>query len=180
MGKTTIEDVARASGVSRATIYRLFPGGRDQLLLETVGWEMTRFFTRLAAAVADTPDLESRLEVGLAFARRSVLEHAVLQKVLASEPDLLLPLMTVEQHRVLGFITAYLRPLLAAEEEAGRLRPGVDVEQAADYVARMLLSLIGSPARWDLSDPAAVSDLVRDELLGGILVRAPSIRPGPD
>jgi len=173
MGKTTIEDVARVSGVSRATIYRLFPGGRDQLLRETVGWEMNRFFTRLAAAVADTPDLASRLEVGLAFARQSVLEHEVLQKVLASEPDLLLPLMTVEQHRVLGFITAYLRPLLEAEEAAGRLRPGVDLDQAADYVARMLLSLIASPGRWDLSDPVAVRDLVRDELLGGILVRAP-------
>jgi len=172
MGKTTVDDVARASGVSRATIYRLFPGGRDQLLRETVGWEMNRFFTRLAEAVADAPDLASRLEVGLAFARRSVLEHDVLQKVLVAEPDLLLPLMTVEQHRVLGFITAYLRPLLEAEREAGRLRPGVELDLAADYVARMLLSLIGSPGRWDLSDPAAVRELVRDDLLGGILVPA--------
>jgi AcrR family transcriptional regulator len=172
MGKTTVDDVARASGVSRATIYRLFPGGRDQLLRETVGWEMNRFFTRLADAVADAPDLASRLEVGLAFARRSVLEHEVLQKVLVAEPDLLLPLMTVEQHRVLGFITAYLRPLLEAERQAGRLRSDVDLDGAADYVARMLLSLIGSPGRWDLSDPAAVHELVRDELLGGILVPA--------
>src|SRR5690349_2974027 len=57
MGKTTIDDVARASGVSRATIYRLFPGGRDQLLRETVGWEMNNFFSRLAEAVEDSPDL---------------------------------------------------------------------------------------------------------------------------
>jgi AcrR family transcriptional regulator len=174
MGKTTIDDVARASGVSRATIYRLFPGGREELLRATVGWEMNHFFTRLAEAVADAPDLQSRLELGLAFARRSVLEHALLQRVLHSEPDLLLPLMTVEQHRVLGFITAYLRPLLDAEAAAGRVRPGVDLDAAADYVARMLLSLIGSPGRWDLSDPEAVRVLVRDELLGGILVPAGS------
>jgi len=42
LSKTTIDDVARASGLSRATIYRTFPGGRDQLLRETVGWEVTR------------------------------------------------------------------------------------------------------------------------------------------
>jgi AcrR family transcriptional regulator len=174
MGKTTIDDVARASGVSRATIYRLFPGGREELLRATVGWEMNHFFTRLAEAVADAPDLRSRLELGLAFARRSVLEHAVLLRVLHSEPDLLLPLMTVEQHRVLGFITVYLRPLLDAEQAAGRVRPGVDLDAAADYVARMLLSLIGSPGRWDLSDPDVVRVLVRDELLGGILVPAGS------
>jgi AcrR family transcriptional regulator len=172
MGKTTIDDVARVSGVSRATIYRLFPGGRDQLLRETVGWEMNHFFLSLAEAVEDAPDLETRLELGLSFARRSVLEHAVLQRVLATEPELLLPLMTVEQHRVLGFITAYLRPLLQAEQDAGRLQDGVDLDAAAEYVARMLLSLIGAPGRWDLSDPEAVRDLVRRELLGGILAPA--------
>jgi AcrR family transcriptional regulator len=176
LAKTTIDDVARASGVSRATVYRMFPGGREQILRETVGWEMNRFFAGLAAEVEDAPDLASRLERGLAFARRSVLEHAVLQKVLATEPDALLPLMTIEQHRVLRYITAYLAPLLEAERVAGRLRPEVDVELAADHVARMLLSLIASPGRWDLADPAAVRDLVSRELLGGIA--RPGSSPG--
>jgi len=167
--KTTVDDVAKASGVSRATIYRLFPGGRDQLLRETVGWEMNHFFARLADAVADAPDLAARLETALTFAHRAVGEHAVLQKILVTEPGSLLRLMTLEQDRVLGYIAAYLRPLLAAEADAGRLRPGVDVDAAADYLARMVLSLIGSPGRWDLEDPAAVRALVRAELLGGIL-----------
>jgi len=166
LAKTTIDDVARASGVSRATIYRLFPGGREQLLRETVGWEMNRFFASLAEAIADAADLETRLELGLAFAHRAVVEHEVLQKILATEPEALLPLMTIEQHRVLGYIADYLRPLLQAELEAGRLRHDVDVDLAADYVARMVLSLIGSPGRWDLDDPAAVQQVVRDELLG--------------
>jgi AcrR family transcriptional regulator len=169
LAKTTIDDVARASGVSRATIYRLFPGGREQILRETVGWEMNHFFARLAAAVVDASDLETRLERALVFARRAVLEHAVLQKVLASEPDALLPLMTVEQHRVVGYIREYLRPLLEAERAAGRLVADIDLDAAADHVARVLLSLIGSPGRWDLTDPAQVRDLVRDEVLGGIV-----------
>ncbi len=168
--KTTIEDVARTSGVSRATIYRLFPGGRDQLLRETVGWEMNHFFIRLAEAVDDLPDLAARLELALAFARQSLLDHAVLQKVLVTEPEVLLPLMTIEQHRVVRWITAYLVPLLEAERASGRLDPAVDVTQAADHLSRMLLSLIGSPGRWDLADPDAVRALVRRELLGGLLV----------
>ena len=179
LAKTTVDDIARASGVSRATVYRLFPGGRDQIVRETVGWEMNRFFTRLAAAVEHGPDLETRLELALVFARRSLLEHEVLQKVLATEPDALLPLMTIEQHRVLRYITAYVAPLLEAERVVGRLRDGVDVEVAADYVARMLLSLIGSPGRWDLGDPAAVRDLVGRELLGGILRRPVGAGPVP-
>jgi AcrR family transcriptional regulator len=169
MGKTTVEDVVKQSGVSRASIYRLFPGGKDQLLRETVGWEMNRFFASLAEAVYDAPDFASLLEGGLVFAHRSIQEHEVLRKVLDTEPERLLPLITVEQHRVLEFITAFLLPYLEREERAGRVRPGVDLQAAADYVARMILSLIGSPGRWDMDDPDEVRMLVREELLGGIL-----------
>jgi AcrR family transcriptional regulator len=169
LAKTTIDDVAKESGVSRATIYRLF-GGRDELLLETVGWEMNRFFVRLAEAVADAPDLAGRLEVGLTFAHRAIREHDVLQKVLVTEPDRLLPLLTIEQHRVLGYVHDYLRPLLDEEDAAGRLRPGLDRDETAEYLARMVLSLIASPGRHDLEDPDAVRELVRRELLGGIVV----------
>jgi AcrR family transcriptional regulator len=170
MGKTTVEDVVKESGVSRASIYRLFPGGKDQLLRETVGWEMNHFFSRLAEAVYDAPDFASLLEDGLVFAHRSIQEHEVLRKVLETEPERLLPLITVEQHRVLDFITAFLLPYLEREQRAGRVRPGVDLEAATEYVARLVLSLIGSPGRWDMDDPEQVHVLVREELLGGILV----------
>ena len=169
MGKTTVEDVVKESGVSRASIYRLFPGGKDQLLRETVGWEMNHFFGRLAEAVYDAPDFASLLEEGLVFAHRSIQEHEVLRKVLETEPERLLPLITVEQHRVLDFITAFLLPYLEREQRAGRVRPGVDLDAATEYVARLVLSLIGSPGRWDMDDPEQVRVLVRDELLAGIL-----------
>jgi len=170
MGKTTVEDVVKESGVSRASIYRLFPGGKDQLLRETVGWEMNHFFGRLAEAVYEAPDFASLLEEGLVFAHRSIQEHEVLRKVLETEPERLLPLITVEQHRVLDFITAFLLPYLEREQRAGRVRPGVDLDAATEYVARLVLSLIGSPGRWDMDDPEQVRVLVREELLGGILV----------
>jgi len=169
MGKTTVEDVVKESGVSRASIYRLFPGGKDQLLRETVGWEMNRFFARLAEAVYDAPDFASLLEEGLVFAHRAIQEHEVLRKVLDTEPERFLPLITVEQYRVLDFITAFLLPYLEREERAGRVRPGIDLEAAAQYVARLVLSLIGSPGRWDMDDREQVRVLVREELLGGIL-----------
>jgi AcrR family transcriptional regulator len=168
LGKTTIDDVVKESGVSRATIYRQFEGGRDELLLETVGWEMARYFTTLADAVRDAPDLAHLLEDGLVFARHSVQEHEVLQKVLDTEPERLLPLLTTEATQTLPFIAAFLQPYLEREAAAGRLRPGVDVTRAGEYLARGILSLIGSAGRWDFDDPAQVHDLVRHELLGGI------------
>jgi len=168
MGKTTVDDVVKESGVSRATIYRQFPGGRDELLLETVGWEIANYFNQLADHVRDSPTLADLLEQGLAFAHRSVAEHAVLRKMLDTEPERLLPLLTTESAKTLPFIADFLLPYLRREAKAGRLRPGVDIDRAADYLARSILSLIDAPGRFDLDDPDQVADLVRVELLGGI------------
>ena len=169
LAKTTVEDVVKESGVSRATIYRQFPGGREELLRETVGWEIGRYFIRLADHVQDAPDLAHLLEDGLVFARRSLLEHELLQKILVTEPERLLGLLSTEAARTLPFIADFLRPYLAREEIAGTLRPGVDLDRAAEYLARSVLSLIGAPGSFDLEDPEQVGSLVRRELLGGIL-----------
>ena len=166
--KTTVEDVVKESGVSRATIYRQFPGGRDELLRETVGWEIARYFIRLADHVDDAPDLAHLLEEGLVFARRSLLEHELLQKILVTEPERFLGLLSTEATKTLPFIADFLLPHLVREQRAGRLRPGVDLDAAADYLARSVLSLIGAPGRFDLGDPEQVGALVRRELLGGI------------
>jgi AcrR family transcriptional regulator len=168
LGKTTIEDVVKESGVSRATIYRQFAGGRDELMLETVGWELNNYFSRLADHVRDAPSLPELLRRGLAFAHRSVAEHAVLRKMMETEPERLLPLLTTESANTLPFIADFLLPYLRREADAGRLRPGVDIDRAAEYLARSILSLIGAPGRWDLDDPDQVADLVEVELLGGI------------
>src|SRR6476646_6008926 len=169
LAKTTIEDVAKESGLSRATIYRQFPGGRDELLLETVGWELGNYFTDLGDHVRDAPDLEQLLERGLGYAHRSVTEHVVLRKILDTEPERLLPLLTVESAKTLPFIADFLHPYLVREAEAGRLRSGVELDRAAEYLARCILSLINAAGRWDLDDPAQVRELVRGELLGGIV-----------
>ena len=171
MAKTTVDDIAAASGVSRASIYRLFPGGRDQVLRETVGWEMERFFVRLGAELGDAVDFAEFLERALPLARRDLSDHAVLQKVLETEPDRLNALITLQQHRVIGAIAAYFLPLLVRDRDAGIVRPDVDLAQAAEYVARLSLSLISSPGRHDLADPTEVHRVVHRELLGGVLTR---------
>lgn len=169
IAKTTVDDVARASGVSRATIYRYFPEGRDELVREVVAWEMGRFFRRLGEAVYDAPDLVTLVERALVFAHRATLTHEVLQKVMVTEPERLLPLITVNSQWVLDRIAVFLMPFLEREEAAGRLRAGVDLTAAADYIARIFLSSVGAPASHDLTDPAGAASMARFEILGGIL-----------
>jgi AcrR family transcriptional regulator len=165
LSKTTVEDAARESGLSRATVYRYFPGGRDELISAVVGWQYAAFFLRLYEEVHDADSLEEVIERGLAFAHRAIREHEVLQRILLTEPDLLLPQLSVESAGTENMIAAFLVPYL----ERHTLAPGVAVPEAADFLARMVLSYIAAPGRWDLDDPASVARLVRAELLGGIL-----------
>lgn len=168
MAKTTVEDVVKEAGVSRATIYRYFPGGRDELIREVVAWEAGRFMGRLAEAVAGAPDLASLVEEALRFGHRALLEHEVLQKILATEPERLIPMLTVDQ-RPLVVARAFLHPYIERAAEQGRLRDGVGVDEATDYVARMLLSIAGSPGSLDLDDPDAVHRVVTTQVLAGVL-----------
>jgi AcrR family transcriptional regulator len=165
LSKTTVEDAARQAGLSRATVYRYFPGGREELIDAVVAWEHARFFTRLYDEVHDAQSLEEVMERGLTFAHRAVLEHEVLQRILVTEPELLLPTLTVESQGTVEVIAAFLEPYLRRHT----LAPGVDVTQAARFLARMVLSYIASPGRWDLDDPEQVARLVRGELLAGIV-----------
>ena len=164
VGKTTVEDVAREARLSRATVYRYFSGGKDELIRDTISWEVARFFTRLATAVDGVTDFGELLVEALVFAHRAVEEHEVLQKVLETEPERLLPQLNVDSERIRGFIRAFLAPHIPDEA----LPPGTTTMEAADYVSRMLLSFIGAQGGWDLTDREQVRELVRTELIGGL------------
>ncbi|HVN50277.1 MAG TPA: TetR/AcrR family transcriptional regulator [Acidimicrobiales bacterium] len=168
LARTSLEDVASEAGVSRATLYRWFEGGRDQLISETVAWEIGRFLGDLAEAVEPEPDLESKLVRGLVWGHRAVEEHALLQRILGTEPELLLHELQATIPVMSQLVQAYLAELLSREA----LRPGVDVTEASTYVAGMFLSYLGSRGGWDLTDDQAVRRLVRTQLLAGVL-RAP-------
>lgn len=160
-----MEEVARVAGVGRATLYRYFPGGKEQLVNEAITWEVGRFFRDLALEVADAPDLRGRLERGLMFAHRSMAGHEALATVLEADRGQFLPRLHETSPLVVAVVRDYLTPAVAAEQ----LRPGVDVDEAAEYLARMVLSFIPSPGQWDLTDPAEVARLVDRQFLAGIL-----------
>ena len=171
LAATSLEDAARSAGVSRATLYRYFPGGRDELIAAVISWETLRFFLRLADAVAESPDLETVLVDGIVFAHRSIEEHEVLQRLLRTEPELLTPQLSLDTPRILNLLRTFFVGRFGGHE----LRDGVPAPEAAEYVARMTLSLISSPGRWDLSDRDQVRTLVRSEILAGVSPTAPRL-----
>lgn len=159
--------MARAAGVARATVYRTFPGGRDEVVSAAVTRAVVDFFDGLRADIGDVPDLTTLLERGLVAARRRLEAHAALQRALQEEAGQIVPQLAT----IMPIVVELLRANYAERLTHERLRPGVDVGQAADLLARLSLSIIGSPGTWDVEDPAAVRRLVREQLLAGVIDR---------
>lgn len=172
LAATSVEDVARAASVSRATIYRHFPGGREQLVTETATWEVARFFARVEQTVASEPDLAARLRLALSSGHRALDDHALLHRLLRTEPEAVLTELSVATDLVLELIIAYLVDQLVAEQAAGRVRTDLDVPEAADHLGRLYLSYLGAPGRWDLDDPTQVDRLVRTQFMSGVTAAA--------
>jgi len=165
IGKTTLDDVAREASCSRATIYRLFPGGKDALLEATTHLELTRFFTGLAQTFEQAGDLEELLVGGMVYASRALAGHEALQFVLAYEPEVVLPKVAFRQaDRVLtavsSFAARYLVPHVGAEE----------APRVAEWVARLAITYTLAPADGvDVGDEESVRRLVRTFVLPGLV-----------
>ncbi len=176
LSKTTLDDIARESGVSRATIYRTFPGGRDVLLQSVLMAEISRFFEELASVLAELDDLEDLLTAGLANSMRFLRDHEALRTIVELEPGLLLPQFAF--HRldlVLAHAAGFAAPFL--EPHVGPASNDADSHDAAwsaaEHLVRIVLSYTMHPsALVDPSDDESIRRLVRHHVL-------PGLEPGP-
>lgn len=165
----SLEQVAARAEVSRTTIYNQFPGGRSQLVEATATWEIARFWGRLAEAVQDLPTLEDRLVLGLVLGRKVMSRSRIVSNLMDPDVAELIAAVRPSEPIIHGVIRDYMRESLEVEASTGRLRPAVDLEDSADYLMRMTLSWLGSPAGVDLTDEAATREVVRSQFLAGIL-----------
>lgn len=91
--RTTVDVVARRAGVSRATLYRRFRD-KDALVQAVLVRECRRFFGSVATAVASVSTVEERLVEGFVVGVRYARADRLLNRLLASDPEALLPYLT--------------------------------------------------------------------------------------
>lgn len=170
VAKVTIDDIVERSGVSRATIYRLFPGGRDVLFEALRVRELNEFFDVLTTEAAGTDNVEDLVVRLVVVATRELRADDHLAIMLASEPGEVLTQLTVGGlPRIIGVATSYLRPML---------EPYLDPQHAValiDLLVRVTISYFLAPSdHVDLGDPESARAFLRP----GLAVLAP-IHPEP-
>jgi AcrR family transcriptional regulator len=151
IAKVTVEDIAAESGVSRATIYRMFPGGKDILFEAMRVRELEDFFALLRSQVEGADSLEDLLVRTVVAATRELRADDHLALMLASEPGTVLSDLTVEGlPRIIRFANAFLAPL------ADAYLPRAESHGVIDVLARLTISYFLSPSdHVDLGDEAS-------------------------
>ena len=162
ISKTTAEDIARAAGISRATLYRVFPGGKEVVFEAVLRREVDRFLTTVTARLEAADTLEDAAVIGMAEAARFLTGHDALCYLLAHEPERVLPAFAF--HRMDGALA------IATAATAPHLRRFVADDEAAaagaEWVVRLVLSYAIDPApSLDLTDEADVRRFVRTYVL---------------
>ena len=141
----TIDDVARRLRISRVTIYRHFPK-RDRLVEAVLLRELHRFLRAVDAAVEPYEALEDRLVEGVVFALSYLRRHRLLQRLLRTEPELILPALTVNASGVLAASREFIAGFARGEAERGGLPLADDeIEGIAELLARAVLSFVLTP-----------------------------------
>jgi AcrR family transcriptional regulator len=163
--KTTVDDVARQAGVSRATVYRVFPGGRDEILAAVVDTEMARLFSALGVRMGAALDLTEALVGGIVEASDRIRNHAALAYLVANEPEMVLGHLAFdESNRLLTTASRFTAPFLA------RWMTPAEAERVAEWATRIVLSYAIAPSpHGDLADPIDARRLVSTFMIPGIV-----------
>jgi len=161
VAKVTVDDIAAESGVSRATLYRLFPGGRDVLYEALRVRETEEFMATLTEHVAGATTFEEVVVRGVVGATRMLQTDEHLKLMLASEPGEVASDLTVAGlPRIFRVATIFLTPFFApyiGRDQSARL---------AEWLARVVISYFLAPSRYvDLADEASATDFVRSFVL---------------
>jgi AcrR family transcriptional regulator len=167
LAKTTLEDVAREAGLSRATVYRAFPGGgKDALFVALADRELTRLEHAVALAVDAADGLEDAVVAAVTTIARHLEGHAAFRFLLVHEPGLVLPHLAFHRlDALLARVRAVGGPMLE------RFLPPSAAAELAEWVARFVISYVCCPAAGvQLTDDASVRRLVTTFVLPGLSV----------
>ncbi|WP_309247546.1 TetR/AcrR family transcriptional regulator [Nocardia terpenica] len=168
--RTSMVEVARRGGLSLATLYRRFANKSD--LIQAVGLRQARQFIDKADATVqrqidrDASAEDQIVELFVAFLD-GLRGNRLLDRLLKTEPETVLPYLTVQGAPVIELGRDYLAEFIARLQREGKL-PQYDPLPLAEMIARTALSMALTPQTViPLGDDAAVRQFAREHVVPG-------------
>ena len=148
MSKLTIDDVATEANVSRATLYRIFPGGKDVMFDALRVRELGEFFAGMRSSIEPVESLLDFAVKVSVYAMREMRADENLTMMLSTEEGTALKSLTVEGlPRILNVASQYMTPFLT------EFVPLAEAEVLVELLARFVISFFLAPStHFDLAD----------------------------
>ena len=156
-----MDDICVTAGVSRATVYRLFPGGRDVLFEAVRLGKLEDFFTAMRAHVEGSESLEELLVRCIVVASIELQHDEHLAMMLATTPGETSGDLTVSGlGRIVRVATAFITPL------TDEFIPADEAAHIVEVMCRLVISYYLSPSlTLDFANEDATRTFVRTFLL---------------
>jgi AcrR family transcriptional regulator len=166
---TTVSEVAEAAQVSRGWLYRHFPD-KASLLGAAIVRLNEAYWSEAHAKLERVDGLDLQIAAGVVHGRTAYDEPgALLMKLRMEEPEEFAACAGAGVQGLVPDLAEFWRRYLVAARDRGEIHPAVDISEASEWVARVIISLATVPGdTLDPNDLAQVSAHVRRYVMPGL------------
>ena len=165
--KTSMEDVARAAGMSRATVYRYFEN-RDALLLGVASRQAAGLATEAMSYLAQFDNIADWLVEGLIFTLREIPQRPVFASLVTSLDSRSASSLFLGSSGMIQIGVNVLRPMFGTAKQQGHLRDEVDADMLIEWLLRILWTYLNAPSQV-ATDEDGMRTLFRMMLIPAVL-----------
>lgn len=161
--RANVAAIAKRAGVGRATVYRSF-ADKDTLVTAVFQAKVDVQLARMDEAMASQERIEDGLVEGLMVVLTYFRDDALTQRLLAVEPESVIPWLAAKGTPILAVAREHLASLMRAADLP--LPPDLDIDVVAEMAVRLVHSTYAIPDGVIGQDDASLRLFARRYLVG--------------
>lgn len=143
IAKTTMADVARVAGMSRATVYRYF-SDRNSLIMESIVRRARIGMDASRERIRTYPTFPERIVEGICRNVRRGLRDPMIHLLVSPAEATLATSLLSTSGRAIELTRELWEPILLEAQEAGQMRSDTDLTLLCEWIAELEMNYISS------------------------------------
>jgi AcrR family transcriptional regulator len=165
--KTSMEDVAKTAGLSRATVYRYFEN-RDALLLGVASRQASNLAKESLAYLAQFDNMTDWLVEGVLYALREIPKRPAFASLAMSLDSTTASRLFLGSTGMIEIGANVLNPMFATAKAQGLIREDIEVDMLIEWLLRVLWTYLNAPSQV-ATDEEGMRKLFRMMLIPAVL-----------